>query len=754
MDSDPRSKLIPGHGVQMIPKVPRGDLNEDDELNLGQILTTLKRRIKAVCGVSAVVALGVWSWALTRPPEYAGEFNLLVEPVTTGSRLAESLTNSDALQGILSRDNSTSGLDYISQIEVLKSEVILAPIVERIRERYPDLTYQILVKRLKVIRPKDSKILKLTYQSQDSEEIKYVLQHLADSSIQYSLSDRQTNLQQAIEFIDSQIRQQQTEVSMLERQLEQFRRQNNLIDPSEQGQSLTQQLSQLMEQRRTSQVELAAAQTLLGNLQQQVGLPVTEAVLATSLSEAPIYQNLITRLREVESQLALESARYRDNTPLIQTLQDQRQKLLPLLETEAQRVIGDRVDAERLLYQGSVARDLVKQLVTTANQVQVLRNKEFVQAKTLQQLNGQIQSMAGVSREYGQIQRNLQIYIGSLNRLLANRENLQLEAARRQSPWELISKINDDNIKDVSKTPLYLALGTLLSLLSGAGIALLLEQLDGTIHSLDGLKETNLPCLGMIPFNAALSFNAVKTAGSRTNSHYYTASFMEAFYSLDANVRLLSSDATIRSVTITSTKPGDGKSTIASHLARAAATMGRRVLLVDGDLRRPQVHHLFGIPNLRGLSQAITTDVNFQELIQVSAEYSNLFLLTAGQLPPAPGRLLDSQKMRLLAETFAKQFDFVIYDSPPLLGFADAKLTAAHTDGILLVVGLGKTERSALVRVLEDLQNTAQAPVLGIVANGTRKYADTSYYDYRYRGYYSDTTSPENRLKQSQNGHH
>jgi len=753
MDLDPRLKSTSHflNGGQIVQRLSTPEAENDDDLDLSQILLVLRRRFKVFCGVSALMTVGVLSWALTRPPEFSGGFRLLAEPVTTGSRLAESLT-SDTLQDIIKSSDKTTGLDYISQIEVLKSEVILEPILEQIQQRYPELTYQEFLKRFKVTRPKDSKILEFTYQSQSREEIKFVLHRLADASIQYSLTDRQTNLQKAIEFVNSQIQQQQSQVSALEAKLEQFRRQNNLSDPSVQAVSLTEQISQMMSQRRTNQVDLAAAQTLSKNLQQQVGLDPGDAVLAVTLSEAPIYQELIGRLREVETQLALESARYKDNTPNIQTLQDQRQELLPLLQVEAQRVIGDRIDAQNLQYQGSVARELVQQLVETVNQIQVLQNQNYVQTKALQQLNQQIQAMAGISREYGQIQRDLQIYIGSLSRLSATRENLQLEAARQQSPWQLISNISDSNIEEVSKRTLLLLLGSLVSLLVGAGAALLAEQLDRTIHSLDELKETNLPNLGVIPFNAQMKSSASQAVTSSSNSRYYAASFMEAFYSLDANIRLLSSDTPIRSLTITSTKPGDGKSTVASYLARAAATMGRRVLLIDTDLRRPQVHHLFGISNLRGISQAITSDIDPRDLLQVSAEYSNLYLLPAGQLPPAPGRLLDSNKMRLLVEEFAKSFDLIIYDSPPLLGFADAKLIAAHTDGILLVVGLGKTERSALNRVLDDLQTTAQAPVLGIVANGARKYADTTYYDYRYRGYYREKSALEQQVEHTQNG--
>jgi polysaccharide biosynthesis transport protein len=220
---------------------------------------------------------------------------------------------------------------------------------------------------------------------------------------------------------------------------------------------------------------------------------------------------------------------------------------------------------------------------------------------------------------------------------------------------------------------------------------------------------------------------------------YSHTTFLESFYSLDANIRLLNSDNRVQALTITSTSPADGKSTVSCHLAWAAVTMGRKVLIVDTDMRRPQVHRWFGVQNLRGLSTAITSDIDVMDLVQESPQDSRLFILPAGPTVPAPGRLLSSNKMRQYIEQFKQHFDLIICDSPPLLGFADAKLVSAHTDGLLLVVGLGKTDRVNLTQVLDDLQTTAKAPTLGIIANGVKRH--TINYDYQYRYYYNQENS-------------
>jgi capsular exopolysaccharide synthesis family protein len=216
----------------------------------------------------------------------------------------------------------------------------------------------------------------------------------------------------------------------------------------------------------------------------------------------------------------------------------------------------------------------------------------------------------------------------------------------------------------------------------------------------------------------------------------YSFAFAEAFYGLETNLRLLSSDTPVQVVTITSSLPGEGKSTTSAHLAIAAANMGRRVLVVDVDLRQPSLHDIFGLPNRVGLSDLITQGVEKAPQVIRSLDHNpNLHFLGAGTQPPAPGRLLSSQRMHQLIEACRQRYDLIILDTPPLIGIADAKLVAAQADGLLLVARLRKTPRSEVQRVLADLNNTAQAPILGLVINGVLASSRHGYYS-QYYGHY------------------
>jgi polysaccharide biosynthesis transport protein len=737
--------------------------DDDEELSLQQILTVLRRRAWVLGGVTLASGIGIGSLVMTRPPSFSGSFRLLVEPVTEGSRLTDSLT-SDTLQTLkpLAGGLGKDGLDYISQMEVLKSETLLEPVLTRIQQKYPEIDYKEFQKRFKVTRPKESKLLDVSYESADPEQIKFVLTALSESFIDYSLVDRQSNLKRGTVFVAEQIQRQRRDVENLEVKLEGFRRQNNLVDPVTSATALADRIKSIAGEQQSNRVQLAATRTLYGKLQSQVGLSPEAALSVANLSEAPIYQELLGKLREVDRQIAVESARFTAETPIVQSLLDQRKELLPVLEAEAQRVFGGKVAASNFAqtqgFQGAVGRDLTKELVETANRAQVLQTQEVALGQALELLNQQTQNLAGVSREYGQLQRDLAIATTSLGRLMTARENLQLEITRQVNPWEIISKINDDNIKPKNSRMLMLLLAGLASLVIGVAAALIAEQFDRVYHTVEDVQETGLPCLGVIPFNSGLSQEAAPLQVGRladevqlqkmsNRVHRDHMMFMESFYSLDANLRLLSSDHPIRSITISSTSPADGKSTISAHLAWAAVTMGRRVLIIDTDMRRPQVHLWFGVQNLRGLSNAITApDVNVRQLIQESPQDPNLHVLSAGPMPPAPGRLLASKKMQMIIQELSAEYDLVICDAPPVQGFADAKLTAACTDGILLVLGLGKTDRNNFAQIRQDLENSSPAPILGLIPNGT-KSGGANHYQHYYNRYYADRSTNPEKLK-------
>lgn len=722
---------------------------ESNKLDLRLVLGILRRRALVVTSVAIAVATVIATRTWNIPPQYEVKFRVLVEPITAETKVAQNF-------GTV----VYSSLDYDTQTEVLRSPSVMETIIQQIKAKYPEMTYDSLMQSLTISRLGQTKIIEVRYQDTDREKAQYIQQQIAEGYLVYSRKQRQSDVRQGIDFVKQQLPVLQDKVNVLQAKLQKFRQEYNFIDPENKAQELGNRIANIDQQQIDTTTKLNELQKLYTLLQGQLGLQPNEAILASALSEAPRYQKLLTEFQDVETKIAVESVRFTEQNPTLQALREQREKLLPLIAAETERVIGtslspSKVNAQKLSNQNSIRLSLTQQFVEATNQIKVLevRNKALSKAEDF--LVGEFKTMPVRAREYTDMQRELKVTTESLLRFLSTRENLEIEAAQKATPWQLIAA-PQQAYPIIPNKYRNLMLGVFAGLLLGGVAAWVAEMLDNVFHSVEDLKDkTKLPLLGIIPYSKAvkklvpaetksLLLPEGQTALVQPNSKHYRyggSQFVESFRSLYTNIRLLSSDMPIRSLVISSSTPAEGKTVTSLHLAQAAAAMGQRVLLVDADLRRPQVHKRLGLSNMRGLTNLISSEnLDFHEVIQKTSQEENLFALTAGQTPPDPTRLLSSEKMQALMDQFQEAFNLVIYDSPPLVGFADASILATSTDGIVLVVGLGKTDRYPLMQALDTLKMSG-TPVLGVVANGVK--SNTTRWHDSYDRYYNQANKEQ-----------
>jgi capsular exopolysaccharide synthesis family protein len=747
---------------------PAPQFDSEEEFDFRQVWSVIKHRkgLIAVVALSVIAAAAFWTFRKT--PIYQGKFQLLV---------GDPMQQASSVDNLILQQWFTADTDYDSQVEVLRSSSILEPLLPTIRKKYPDFADKDLISSdkkggdLKIETTKDAKkILEISYQDEDPKKIQYILDLVANTYLRYSLEQRTDKVTQGIKYVREQLPAVRSKVNQYQAQLQKFRQRYNLLDPVDQAKDLSQQLIDLQDKYLDTQVQLKDANSLYALLQQQVGLNPQEAISSSYLSESPRYQSLLNQLQEIEVELAKQSAVFLPNNPTIQTLQEKRANLLPLLDREAQNVLGSRFagstsQAPAETSPSTLRLDLNQQLVKTTNQIQVLQIRELVLQQVIVGLKQKIEQMPGLARQYTELQRDLKVSTDTLERLLESEQKLQLESAQQNIPWQVISKPTVGK-EPVSPKPVRnMALGTIAGLLLGLGVAFLADRLDPVFHSLDELKDDiKLPILGVIPLQKDLStvekiletslpklkiggtnvFPSL-TAGKKRRSssgydYYQSSSFHEAFRSLNTNVRLLGSEKSLHSLTITSSLPAEGKSTISTNLAKAAAAMGQRVLLVDADLRKPQIHNRFNLPNEQGLSNVLATGLNLDEAIQPAPGLENLWLLTAGEVPPDPTRLLSSERMRQLQSQLEVEgkYDLVIYDTPPM-SFADSRILGGLTVGIILVARIGRTDRGALRNTIDDLK-LSQVPVLGMAVNCAKRSGGSYYY---YNHYYRNSQQPK-----------
>ncbi|WP_066070656.1 CpsD/CapB family tyrosine-protein kinase [Neobacillus soli] len=201
----------------------------------------------------------------------------------------------------------------------------------------------------------------------------------------------------------------------------------------------------------------------------------------------------------------------------------------------------------------------------------------------------------------------------------------------------------------------------------------------------------------------------------------------EQYRTIRTNIQYSSIDKEIRAIMVTSSGPAEGKSTTVANLAVTFAQLGKKVLLVDADLRKPTVHHTFGVDNLWGFTTILTKQKTLAETVVETGE-QDLYVLTSGPIPPNPAELLSSKSMEQFIEEAKEQFDYVLFDTPPLLAVADPQILANQCDGTILVVFSERTEIEQAKKSKELLEH-AQSKLLGVVLNH-KEVKNSDYYYY------------------------
>jgi len=282
-----------------------------------------------------------------------------------------------------------------------------------------------------------------------------------------------------------------------------------------------------------------------------------------------------------------------------------------------------------------------------------------------------------------------------------------------------------------------LMLGLFGGLVGGVGLAFFMDYLDSRIKNPDEIRHLlGLSFLGLVP---ALRTKDLVEGRSPTINDKVPQNFAEAFRGVRTSVTFASAEEGSRSLLVTSTQPTEGKTVVAVNLALALAQGGQRVLLVDGDMRKPRVHELLNVKQAPGLSSLLVGKAKANDAVHRSGA-ANLWVLPAGPLPPNPAELLGSTRLAELLKSLLGHFDWVIIDSPPVMAVTDASVIAHRTTGVVFVVGSEQVNRQMARTAVERLL-AAKATILGAVLNRAdvqrNPYYYAQYYKQEYAGYYS-----------------
>lgn len=399
----------------------------------------------------------------------------------------------------------------------------------------------------------------------------------------------------------------------------------------------------------------------------------------------------------------------------------------------------------------AVNQVILDQIVDLESQKVSLETKVREYGKLNDYYQGLIEDIPSTSISYIRLERERQTH---------ERIYLLMKERYEEARIQEASQISNVYVIDVAipnygpirpKTNLNILLGFIFGLAAGIGIILIREFMDNSIRSKEDLEKLGLTVLGIIP---SMSIDKAKKVldkkyssnddfRNRLISHFKPRSpISESFRSLRTNLELSVPDKKVSSLVVTSAGASEGKSTVISNLAIAYAQFGMKVLLVDGDMRKPTIHKMFSTPKKPGLANMITKRSKMDESI-FKTEIDNLYVMPAGSLPPNPSELLGSRAMKELFAQLRKQFDKIFFDAPPLMAVTDAALLGAMTDGVLLVARAGEAQKEVVVHLQQEMKNT-KIKIAGTVLNDVNPKNTSSGYYYYYQRYYFDKYYGEN----------
>jgi capsular exopolysaccharide synthesis family protein len=596
---------------------------------------------------------------------------------------------------------------------------------------------------------RDTDVLKISVNSADSSDAIFLANKISSTYRNIDLAGGQGELHFVLAFLDSQIVKYERRLALVENEMQIFQSEFQIYSLDGSAELLLKDLTTYEGIYYTNIAELEVADGRVGYLKSQ--LSESEKALMDEITNTnnPMIVALRGKIAELEAQKVQQMVDEGWDEEALQArdfnrrISEMKLKLTSLTES---LILSGWSEEDPF----AASQDIFNKIVEQEVEVHSARSRAEEYQKLVNQMSDRLTKLPAQTLQFARLERDLKLNEKLYLTMRQKYEESRITEAGQMGRVHILDPaLIAKKVKPNKK--MNLLFGIVLGFGLGMGYAFVREFLDNTVKAVEHLERKGLTILGIIPDMLGVSpkksikkLAAPSKGGTEFKRRLITyedpkSPISESYRSLRTNISYASTvDEKIKSLLISSSQPGEGKSTTAANLAIAFAQLRKRTLLVDADLRKPVQHNVFGLPRGPGLSEWLIGEVTDLDSIIHATKVEKLSIVTAGGLPPNPSELLGSDAMSKLVDKLESDWDMVIFDSPPIVAVTDASMISGELDAIALVVKAGQTERSAVDRALDIIRNV-KAPLIGAILNGASqgslggKYAYYySYYNYYY----------------------
>ena len=723
-------------------------MNEQErEIDLMEILALLKRHIYLFIAIILIVMTFTAAQIYRMVKIYSSTATIEIEP-----KAANVLGgNMEVVQSGSQGSYYTNKDYYATQYEIIRSRAVAQKVLEMVpgenvleylgfnlEKIEPDKIKDIdpvavLLAKITVTPQKNSNIVRISVEDKDPEKAAFLANAVASSYIEFNLEKKYFETKDAARWLMDQSVSLKQNLENSEMMLFEFKQSNNVLATTFEAKQelLSNRIIKLTNTLTDQEIKRNA---LTAKIEEYAHLNIDnpeDGFFKEISKENPIIGDLKLKYLDVVSKINESEQVYGEKHPKVVTL------------------LADKENIEKTF------KSEIEGVISSYNlELKMLDNEMKKNRKMLSDSQTEAINLNKLDINYSKLRREVETNKKLYDIVLERSKEADLSALLKNNNIRMIDRALVSKIPVKPRKQIILLAGFAIALVLASLAVFLVEFFDTKFKSFKELETlSGKSLLGIIPKFQQIETSQFKEIAFEDKSGKNLA--VEAFRSLRTNIKLSNPDSRLKVMLVTSSVPHEGKTIVSSNLAASSSVAGKKVLLIDADMRKPRVHKVFGLKNEKGLSTLIVGEHSMEEVTNKNV-YEGLDVVTAGIIPPNPAELLESTRFADILKDFSEIYDVVIIDTPPLSPVSDAATIAPMTDGIILAVNISETPRDVFKSVIANISKPGITR-LGVVVNNIdfkqekkfKSYYGYSYYHSSYykSNYYYYTSSEDGKVK-------